>query len=109
MEAKENMTRLVDVPSKVREVVMDTIGYKVPDAQPLISAGLIDSLSLLRLICNLENQLGITIPDESVSPDDFECMERILETIARLTSRSDRVAESAGAPRQQSASGKNSE
>ena len=73
-----------DLRSRVRETVTEMIGYKVADAQPLISAGLIDSLSLLKLICTLEKNLGLVIPGESVSPDDFECVERISETIERL-------------------------
>jgi acyl carrier protein len=60
---------------------------KVGDDEPLVSSGLIDSLSVLRLIQELESRLHIRIPTELVQPDDFDTVNIILETIDRTVAR----------------------
>lgn len=75
-------------PNQVRkaaqEVVAEMIGKKVGDADYLISSGLIDSLSILKLIGNLENRLSVTIPAANLQPDDFESVDFITETVLRV-------------------------
>ena len=44
-----------------------------PD-ESLISSGILDSLSLLRLIVYIEEQFGLTIEDSEVIPDNFETL-----------------------------------
>ncbi len=69
----------------VREVVVAVTKRRVRDDQPLVSSGLIDSLSVLTLISALEARLQIRIPTAQVQPDDFDSIEIILETIARVS------------------------
>ena len=69
----------------VREVVASVVKQRVRDDQPLVSSGLIDSLSVLTLISALEARLQIRIPTAQVQPDDFDSVLIILETIARVT------------------------
>ena len=69
----------------VREVVATVARKRVRDDQPLVSSGLIDSLSVLTLISALEARLQIRIPTAQVQPDDFDSVLIILETIARVT------------------------
>lgn len=69
----------------VREVVATIVKKRVRDDQPLVSSGLIDSLSVLTLISALEARLQIRIPTAQVQPDDFDSVLIILETIARVT------------------------
>jgi acyl carrier protein len=75
-------------PNQVRkaaqEVVAEMIGKKVGDADSLISSGLIDSLSILKLIGNLENRLSVTIPAGDLQPDDFESVDFITDTVLRV-------------------------
>jgi len=75
-------------PSQVRkaaqEVVAEMIGKKVRDADYLISTGLIDSLSILKLIGNLETRLSVVIPAGDLQPDDFESVDFITETVLRV-------------------------
>ena len=68
----------------VREVVAGVARQRVRDDQPLVSSGLIDSLSVLTLIAALEARLGIRIPAARVQPDDFDSVLTIVETLARL-------------------------
>jgi acyl carrier protein len=67
-----------------REVVFQLVGSKVDDADPLVSAGLIDSLSVLKLIGLIEQKLGIVIEREDTQPDDFDSVDLVVETFQRL-------------------------
>jgi acyl carrier protein len=69
----------------VREVVSAVIGKPVRDDQPLVSSGMIDSLSVLTLISALEERLQIHIPTADVQPDDFDTVALIVDTITRVS------------------------
>jgi acyl carrier protein len=68
----------------VREVVFEMIGYSVSDSEPLISSGLIDSLSVLKLIARMEQKLNLSIPPENLQPDDFDNVDWIMDTVTRV-------------------------
>ena len=75
-------------PDQVRaaahSTVLEMTGKKVKDGDSLISSGLIDSLSLLRLIGSLESKLSVTIPPDDLQPDDFESVDIITESVLRV-------------------------
>ena len=48
---------------------------------PLISAGLIDSLSVVSLVAFIDKKYGVKIPDEKGTVDNFETIRKIIETI----------------------------
>ncbi len=54
--------------------------------EPLISSGVIDSLAMLKLIGFLEQELGLTIGDGEVAPENFETLRNILEFVERKKS-----------------------
>jgi acyl carrier protein len=67
-----------------REVVAETTRRKIRDDQRLVSSGLIDSLSVLRLITELESRLHIEVPKNQVQPEDFDSVDMIVETLERV-------------------------
>jgi acyl carrier protein len=67
-----------------RAVVGEMIGRSVDDSDSLISSGLIDSLSILKLIGKLENRLSVRMPTAQLQPDDFESIDVIVETVERV-------------------------
>lgn len=67
----------------VREVVTEIVGRPVSDAEPIVSSGLIDSLSVLRLIAGLEQRLQIAIRPDNLQPDDFDTVDLILDLLQR--------------------------
>jgi acyl carrier protein len=75
-------------PDQVRaaahSTVLEMTGKKVKDGDSLISSGLIDSLSLLRLIGSLEKKLSVSIPPDDLQPDDFETIDIIAESVMRV-------------------------
>jgi acyl carrier protein len=44
---------------------------------PLLKNGLIDSLGILEVVTFVENEFGITIVDEELSPDNFESVRSL--------------------------------
>jgi len=67
-----------------RQSVYEMINRQVEDADSLIASGLIDSLSVLKLIAQLEGRLGLRLPTDQLQPDDFESIEIIVETVERV-------------------------
>ena len=52
-----------------------------PD-EDLLELGIIDSLGLMKLISFMEENFGISIPDEEVIPENFQslnCMAKLVE------------------------------
>jgi len=56
----------------------------IKEGQRLVTSGLIDSLSVLRLISLLETKLNISIPPETLQPEDFDDIDLIVETVERV-------------------------
>jgi acyl carrier protein len=67
-----------------REAIATVARRPVSDEECVVSTGIVDSLSVLKLIVILEKQLQIQIPREQVQPEDFDSIEIILETLERV-------------------------
>jgi acyl carrier protein len=67
----------------VRETVAEITGHRVQDCEPIVSAGLMDSLSVLLLITRLEERLKVAIPSRNLQPEDFDNVDLIVETLKR--------------------------
>jgi acyl carrier protein len=70
--------------SVAREAACQIARRPIKDEQRLVSSGLIDSLSILRLIALLEDRLSVSIPPETLQPEDFDTVELIVETVGRV-------------------------
>ena len=68
----------------VRDVVTEMVGHCVRDSEPIVSSGLIDSLTVVKLIARLEQTLHVAIPLANLQPDDFDNVDLILETLERV-------------------------
>lgn len=68
----------------VREAVAEVTKCSLTDDQCIVSTGLIDSLSVLKLISLLERKLQIRIPTNRAQPEDFDGVDVILETLQRM-------------------------
>jgi acyl carrier protein len=66
-----------------REAVSELTRKSIKEGQRLVSSGLIDSLSVLKLISLLERKLYILIPTETLQPEDFDDLDLIVETVER--------------------------
>jgi len=46
---------------------------------PLVSSGLVDSLSLIQVLAFVEDELGVVIPDEAATATSMDSPRKILE------------------------------
>ena len=60
-----------------REFVRDAALLPLTDDAPLLDSGILDSLSLLRLVVFLEERFGITMGDADLLPENFASVEAI--------------------------------
>ena len=67
----------------VREVFAEMVGHSVQDSEPIVSSGLIDSLSVVRLITRLEEKLTIKLLAGHMQPEDFDTVDLTMETLER--------------------------
>jgi acyl carrier protein len=67
-----------------RAAIKEIARCSVRDDQSIISSGLVDSLSVLKLIVALEQALSVRIPTKQLQPDDFESVDVIVKTIERV-------------------------
>jgi len=67
-----------------QEAAAQIAGRPIKAGQKLVSSGLIDSLSVLRLISLLEKKLRVSIPPETLQPEDFDDVDTMVETIERV-------------------------
>jgi 2-hydroxymuconate-semialdehyde hydrolase len=54
---------------------------EIDETTPLISSGLIDSLSIVSLVAFIDKKFGVKIPDEKGTVENFETITKIIETI----------------------------
>jgi acyl carrier protein len=72
------------VRSGVREAVVEIVGHDVRDGDAIVSSGLVDSLSVVKLLVRLEQKLNVTIPRANLQPDDFDSVDQIMDTLERV-------------------------
>jgi acyl carrier protein len=70
-----------------REAASEMARRPIREGQRLVTSGLIDSLSVLKLISLLERKLHISIPPETLQPEDFDDVDLIVETVERVAKR----------------------
>jgi acyl carrier protein len=75
-----------DVKDKVREFVLDAAQRKgmnnIMDDEMLTESGIIDSLSIFRLVSFLEDNFGVRISDDEIVNDNFQSVNAIESFVA---------------------------
>ena len=60
---------------------------EITSTTPLIEQGIIDSMGLMQIVSFVEERTGVRVPDDEVSPENFETIETIETLVNRLQSR----------------------
>ena len=71
----------------VNEVLYDREVKDLKPEDPLITRGLLDSLSILKTVTFCEEEFGVTIPDEDVLPDHFDSVRSIAKLVEKVKAR----------------------
>ncbi len=77
MERQSLQQLIKEISGLIREKLLTDV---TSSEQDLLASGVLDSLTLVQLLLDLESRFGVTIPLEELEIDDF----RTLSSIARL-------------------------
>lgn len=71
--------------ARARQIFEDALHVTAPGPDvDIIQSGLIDSLALVTLIFELEQEFEVQVPLESLEVDDFRTIGNIVQTISSL-------------------------
>lgn len=71
--------------ARARQIFEDALHVAAPEPDvDIIQSGLIDSLALVTLIFELEQEFEVQVPLESLEVDDFRTIGNIVQTISSL-------------------------
>ena len=67
----------------VRSLIQDE-DIELEFDEPIFSSGLLDSFSVTRLICHLEDEFATSVPTGAVTLEDFDTISSCLALVGRL-------------------------
>ncbi len=76
---QEYKTALADF---IKQELLKGRNVKLDDELDLLSAGVIDSLGILRMVAFMEERFGVKVPDEDVVFENFQNIKVMAEYIA---------------------------
>lgn len=62
-------------------------GQSVGPDDSLIDSGIVNSMGLIRLVNFIEQQTGVRIPDTMITPDNFETITAIEQTVNEVRAK----------------------
>ena len=62
-------------------------GQAVGPEDSLIDSGIVNSMGLIRIVNFIEQQTGIRIPDTMITPDNFETIGAIEQTVNEVRAK----------------------
>jgi len=78
MEYKEKIRNFI-----LKELCQDGNIKSLADDDPLIEEGIIDSMSTLTLLAYLDENFGILLSEEELSPKNFATLQSICDLVAQ--------------------------
>lgn len=77
---------VLQMSEKILEILREIEPYEeIDEASSLIEDGILDSLTLVLLINEIESEFQIKIPEDKLQPELFENVPKIVELINELT------------------------
>lgn len=68
---------IASIRSFIQSEVLDNESVNIGDDDDLLLSGFLDSHSIMRLAAHIEEAVGITIPPEDVTTDNFSSLRQI--------------------------------
>src|SRR5262245_21541314 len=56
---------------------------------PVLDMGILDSLSMVTLLTHIHTRLGVAVPDEEVTPENFETFGKLADLVTRVRDAGD--------------------
>lgn len=64
----------------LKDIDEEIVSY---DGESLIEEGLVDSFTIMEILTDVEDQLGVKIPDEKILPESFVSIDKIVELVEK--------------------------
>lgn len=69
--------------------LLDGDGSDLDDHTPLLELGIIDSMAMVSLLTFIDKKLGVSIPDDKVSPRHFQTITTLQALILEVDAKRD--------------------
>jgi Acyl carrier protein len=77
------MSPRADLVDRIRQLILNQLNIDVPSAETdLIETGLLDSLALVELVFQIEQEFQLAIPLDELEVESFRTVRRIGELVA---------------------------
>ena len=86
-----------EILERIEGIFSDTLSIAPPGPDvDIVEAALLDSLGLVTLLFEVEQEFGVQLPLESLELEDFRSLERIARLVARVRGGEQKYFEKAG-------------
>ena len=70
-----------------KNILFSNNGYPYPDDASFLEEGIIDSMNVMELITFVEENFGVEVADEEITPDNFDSVSKIAAYVRRKTTQ----------------------
>lgn len=78
MEIKEKIKSYI-----AQNLLFRNDGYQYPDDTSFLEEGIVDSQGVMELVLFVEEEFGITVEDDEITPDNFDSVSLLTAYISR--------------------------
>ncbi|HHJ06830.1 MAG TPA: acyl carrier protein [Anaerolineae bacterium] len=80
----------MDIQAQIRDYIAQNLlfsddGFGYPDDASFLEEGIVDSVGIMELVMFLEENFGLTVDDEDLTPDNFDSVNKLAAYIKRMS------------------------
>lgn len=73
-----------DLKNFIQQEILNLAFKKVAFDESLVKSKLLDSITVVDLIVSIEDKMGIQIPQHLINDDNFDSIDKIVETLKKV-------------------------
>ena len=78
----------MDIKTQIRDHIATNIlysdnGFEYGDDASFLEEGIVDSVGIMELVLFIEENFGLTVDDEDLTPDNFDSVDKLAEYIKK--------------------------
>ncbi len=82
----------MDIQAQIRDYIAQNLlfsddGFGYPDDASFLEEGIVDSVGIMELVMFLEENFGLTVDDEDLTPDNFDSVNKLANYIKQRTEK----------------------
>ena len=80
----------MDIQAQIRDYIARNLlfsddGFGYSDDASFLEEGIVDSVGIMELVMFLEENFGLTVDDEDLTPDNFDSVNKLAAYIKRMS------------------------